>query len=98
MIIVNVQLQKMILSNYNRGAGDISVLYNDGKDRMVSKRVSVDNPDAVAGEFLQMLRKQIKEHHKPDYLEGDVFADTIIIRFNKEEEEAETKMKVFLGK
>ena len=45
-----------------------------------------------------MLRKQIKEHHKPDYLEGDVFADTIIIRFNKEEEEAETKMKVFLGK
>lgn len=98
MVIVNVQLQKMVLSNYNRGAGDISVLYNDGKERMVSKRVPMDNPDSIAAEFMRMLRKQVKEQNRPPYLEDDPIRDTVVIRFHKDEEELETKMRVFLAK
>ncbi len=98
MIIVNVTPQKMVLSNYNRNAADISILYNDGKDRMVSKRIAMDNPDAIAAEFMRMLRRQVKEQHKPAYLEGDALTDTIVIRFAKDEEEVETKMRAFLAK
>lgn len=98
MVIVNVQVQKMVLSNYNRGSGDISILYTDGKERMVSKRVPMDNPDHVAAEFMRLLRHQVKEQNKPAYMEDDPIRDSIIIRFNKDEEELETKMKVFLAK
>jgi len=98
MIVINVQLQKLVLSNYNRGSGDISILYNDGKDRMVSKRVNVDRPEEVAGEFMRMLRKQVKDQHRPPYLEEDPLLDTILVRFSKDEEEMETKIKVFLAR
>ena len=98
MVIVNVTVQKMVLSNYNRGSADISVLYNDGKDRMVSKRVVMDNTDAIAAEFIRLLRRQIKDQNKPAYLEDDPIRDTVVLRFSKDEEEIESKLKVFLAK
>ncbi len=98
MVIVNVIVQKMVLSNYNRGSADISVLYNDGKDRMVSKRVLMDNTDAIAAEFIRMLRRQVKDQNRPPYLEDDPIRDTVVLRFSKDEEEIESKLKVFLAK
>jgi hypothetical protein len=98
MVIVNVTMQKMVLSNYNRGSADISVLYHDGKDRMVSKRIAMDRPEAVAEDLLRTLRQQIKSQNRPPYLEDDPIADSVMLRFGKDEEEIETKMKVFLAK
>ena len=98
MVIVNAIVQKMVLSNYNRGSADISILYHDSKDRMVSKRVNMDNTDVIAAEFMRMLRHQIKDQNKPAYLEDDPIRDTVVIRFSKDEEELETKLRVFLAK
>jgi hypothetical protein len=98
MIVITVTPQKLVLSNYNRGSGDISLLYNDGKDRMVSKRMAMDNPDAIAADLMRTLRRQIKEQNRPAYLEDDPLTDTVVLRFSKDEEEIETKIKVFLAR
>ncbi len=98
MILVKVELQKLILSQYNRGSGDISILYNDGKDRMVSKRVKMENSELLADEFMRMIRQQVKDQNRPPYQEDDVLLDTVIPRFTKDEEEVTTKIKVFLAK
>ncbi len=97
MIIVPISIYKMEMNDFDvrTNTAHLAFQYNDGVNRVLEKKLVMENTESLAGTLLTELRDTAKKNNMERAREEE---DFLIIKFAVEEEESERRIKAFLDR
>lgn len=75
---------------------EVRLLLNDGKDKLMSRSVKLENTVQVADELIQEVRNKMQFLHKCEHSNDDVLSGITVIKFAHDEDVLLEKIVKFL--
>ena len=98
MKIVSLEVKKIWIGKFfpKENNVELHILFNDGADKEVLKKVSIDDPEGIAEDIIAGLRKLERKLNKNEE-EGSIIDNFVNVVF-KDEEEAVKEISKFVYK
>ncbi|MBI4141466.1 hypothetical protein HY484_00915 [Candidatus Woesearchaeota archaeon] len=76
---------------------EVCLMLNDGKDKIMSRSVKLDNTVLVADELIREVRNKMQLLHKSESFDDDVLSGITVIKFLQDEDLLLEKISKFLS-